>query len=112
MLNIEMDSLAKAYWNDMADQNPLHNPPIAHKYWPVHIWGHKVSSYLDMRIWDHILGGAQCAHWAQKGQLSFESIQKVNWQACKKAMSSLPIGRRHWIAKHVSGHAGVGTKIV
>ena len=36
----------------------------------------------------------------------------VNWQACEQAMKSLSIGRRHWIAKHVSGHAGVGTKMV
>ena len=36
----------------------------------------------------------------------------MNWQACKNAMKSLTIGRRHWIVKHVSGHAGVGVKMV
>ena len=111
-LNIEMDSLAKAYWYDMCNQQTSHNPPIAHEYWPVHIRGHKVSSHLDVKIRDHILGGAQCAHWEQKGRLMQESIQKVNWHTCEKAMSSLSIGKRHWIAKHISGHVGVGTKMV
>ena len=36
-LNIEMDSLAKVYWNDMVDLQHMHNPSIAYEYWPVHI---------------------------------------------------------------------------
>jgi len=35
--------------------------------------------------------------------------RNVNWVACEKAMKDLRIGRRHWVAKHVSGHCGVGT---
>ena len=34
-LNIEMDSLAKVYWNDMDDLQHAHNLPIAYEYWPV-----------------------------------------------------------------------------
>ena len=71
-----------------------------------------MSSHLDAKIRDHILGGAQCAHWEQKGRLTHESIQKVNWHTCEEAMSSLSIGKRYWIAKHISGHAGIGTKMV
>ena len=111
-LNIEMNSLAKAYWYDMCDQQPLHNSPIAHEYWPVCIRGHKVSSHLDAKIRDHILGGAQCARWEQKGRMTHNNMQKVNWHTCEKAMCSLSIGKWHWIAKHISGHAGVGTKMV
>jgi hypothetical protein len=47
-----------------------------------------------------------------KGRLMRESISRVNWHACEKAMKSLAIGRWHWIAKHVSGHVGVGVKMV
>ena len=36
----------------------------------------------------------------------------VNWEACEKAMKSLNLVRWHWVAKHVSGHAGVGAKMV
>ena len=107
-----MDSLAKVYWNDMVDLQHMHNPPIANEYWPVRIRGQKVSSHLDEKIREHILGNAQCSHWEKKGRLTNESIQQVNWQACEKAMRNLSLGRRHWIAKHVSGHAGVGTKMV
>jgi hypothetical protein len=111
-LNIEMDSLAKVYWNDMSDQFGCENSPITNEYWPVYIRDQKISSRLDERIREHILGGAQCDRWERKGRLTCKSIQTVNWQACKKAMESLSIGRRLWIAKHVSGHVGVGTKMV
>jgi hypothetical protein len=111
-LNIEMDSLAKVYWSDRCNQLPMDNPPITHEYWPTRIRGQKISSRLDECIREHILGGAQRDCWERKGRLTNDSIQQVNWLACEHAMKSLSIGRRHWIAKHVSGHAGVGIKMV
>ena len=107
-LNIEMDNLAKVYWNDMCNQHQVENFPITHEYWSVHIHGQKISSRLDECIHEHIVGRAQCDCWEQKGRLTNDSIARVNWQACEQAMKSLSIGRRHWIAKHVSGHVGVG----
>jgi hypothetical protein len=62
-LNIEMDSLAKVYWSDMCDQPQMENSPITHEYWLACIRGQKISSWLDERIREHILGGAQCDHW-------------------------------------------------
>jgi hypothetical protein len=108
-LNIEMDSLAKVFWNDMCESQ-AENMSIAGEYWPVYIEGEKIASKLDERIRDHILCQAQCDRWERKGRLTRESIARVNWQACEKAMRSLTIGRRLWIAKHVSGHAGVEKK--
>ena len=91
-LNIEMDSLAKVYWNDMVDLQHMHNPPITSEYWPVRIHGQKVSSHLDVKIREHILGNAQCLRGEKKGRLTNESIQQVNWQACEKAMQNLSLG--------------------
>jgi hypothetical protein len=110
-LNTEMDSLAKVFWNDMC-KSQAGNISIAGEYWPVYIEGEKIAAKLDERIRNHILGQAQCDRWEQKGRLMRESIARVNWQVCERAMRSLTIGRRLWIAKHVSGHAGVGTKMV
>jgi hypothetical protein len=107
-----MDSLAKVYWSDRCNQLPMDNPPITHEYWPTRIRGQKISSRLDECIREHILGGAQRDRWERKGRLTNDSIQQVNWLACEHAMKSLSIGRRHWIAKHVSGHVGVGIKMV
>jgi hypothetical protein len=36
MLNIEMDNLAKVYWNNMRDEQ-VGNCPITDEYWPVYI---------------------------------------------------------------------------
>ena len=110
-LNIEMDNLAKVYWNDVSEDQ-AENLSITDEYWPVRIQGEKISSRLDERIREHILGAAQCEWWERKGRLTRESISRVNWQACEKAMKSLAIRRRHWIVKHVSGHVGVGVKMV
>jgi hypothetical protein len=111
-LNIEMDSLAKVFWNDMHDTPPTANLPITNEYWPVYISGNKISSRLDARIREHVLGREQCERWVRKGRLTNASLQQVNWKACEQAMKSLSIGKRHWIAKHVSGHAGIGIKMV
>jgi hypothetical protein len=110
-LNIEMDNLAKVYWNELQEEQSA-NATITGEYWPVYIRGAKISSRLDEKIREHILGGAQCERWERKGRLTRESISRVNWRACEKAMKSLAIGRRHWVAKHVSGHVGVGVKMV
>jgi hypothetical protein len=107
-----MDSLAKVYWEDVFDHHLRENLHITHEYWPASIRGQKISSRLDECIRDHILGGKQCEHWERKGRMTNESIRQVNWKACEQAMQNLSIGRRHWIAKHVSGHAGVGIKMV
>jgi hypothetical protein len=106
-----MDNLAKVHWNDLRDDQ-AENFSISDEYWPVRIQGEKISSRLDERIREHILGATQCERWERKGRLTRESITRVNWQACEKAMKSLAIGRRHWIAKHVLGHVGVGVKMV
>jgi hypothetical protein len=110
-LNIEMDSLAKVYWNDMSEEK-AEGGDIANEFWPVSIRGEKVSSRLGERIREHILGQAQWERWERKGRLTREQIARVNWTACDQAMRSLTIGWRHWIAKHISGHAGVGVKMV
>jgi hypothetical protein len=102
MLNIEMDNLAKVYWNNISDHQ-VGNFSITDEYWPACIRGEKIASWLDERIWEHILGSAQCEHWERKGRLTRESISRVNWHACEKAMKSLAIERWNWIAKHVSG---------
>jgi hypothetical protein len=41
-LNVEMDSLAKVYWNDMGDEQTA-SRAITNEYWPVSIRGDKVS---------------------------------------------------------------------
>jgi hypothetical protein len=106
-----MDNLAKVYWNDRWEE-PAASLPVHDEYWPVCIQGTKISSRLDEHLREHILGQAQCERWEWKCRLTRESIAWVNWQACEQVMRSLSIGHRHWIPKHVSGHVGVGVKMV
>jgi hypothetical protein len=110
-LNVEMDLLAKAYRIDQSERHSAPTYLLADEYWVFRINGKKISSYLDECIRDHVLGGAQKDRWARKGKLTPSSVPFVNWTACGQAMESLKIGRRHWVAKQVSGHTGVGIKM-
>ena len=111
-LNVEMDALAKVYWEDESEKGYVENEAVQGEVWSVSIRGRKIRSCLDAEIREHILGEAQLNRWEEKGKLAVANRHKVNWLACEKAMKNLKIGRRHWIAKHVSGHAGVGVKKV
>jgi hypothetical protein len=67
---------------------------------------------LDSKIWESIHGFAMVECWVQKGWFTGDAYHDVNWEACKKVMKSLNLVCQHWVAKHVSGHAGVGVKMV
>ena len=105
-LNVEMDNLAKAFWEDQVEMAVVRNIVFPEEYWTFRIQGVKVSSRLDEKIRESIHGTAMMERWVRKRRFTGESYRHVNWEACEKAMKSLNLVRRHWIAKHVSGHAG------
>ena len=88
LLNVEMDLLAKLYWQEQFG-TPVVNLPLAHEFWTFCIHGMKVSSYLDRQIRNHINGGAQCDRWEWKGRLPPEAFTKIHWDACEQAMLDL-----------------------
>lgn len=52
--------------------------------------------------------GKECiAHWLKKGRFSHDT-GNIDWSATGSAMRSLPLGKRRWISKHVSGFCGTG----
>jgi len=107
-LNVEMDNFAKAYWAEKAPEGLSRNISLEGEYWPLQIQGNKVSGKADSTIYEYIHGGEMFRRWERKGRMTEDFSRKVNWVACKQAMKNLKIGRRHWVAKHVSGHCGVG----
>jgi hypothetical protein len=111
-LNVEMDALAKVYWEDESKKGYVENKAVQGEVWSVSIRGPRIRSCLDAEIQEHILGKAQLNRWEEKGKLAVANRHKVNWLACKKVMKNLKIGHKHWIAKHISGHAGVRVKKV
>jgi hypothetical protein len=112
MLNVEMDNLAKAYWVDQVGTAVVRNIVFPNEYWPFWIQGHKVSLQLGTKIWESIHGSAMEEHWLRKGCFVADTYHQVNWEACEKAMKSLNLVQWHWVAKHVSEHAGIGIKMV
>jgi len=68
-----------------------------------------VSGKADTLICEYIHGSEMFRRWKRKGRMTEDFSRKVNWTACETAMRSLKFERRHWVAKHVSGHCGVWT---
>ena len=108
---MEIDLLAKLYWQEQFGA-PVVNLLLEHEFWTFCIHGKKVSSYLNRQIRNHVNGGAQCKQWERKGQLLPETFTTIHWDACEQAMLKVSEGQWCWMAKHVSGHAGVGMKLL
>jgi hypothetical protein len=82
------------------------------KIWTLKIQGKKVTSRMSDQVVEHIYGEDNFWRWEANERMVVETYQKVNWDACGKAMEPLNISRRQWLTKHVAGHAGIGTRMV
>ena len=104
-----MDLLAKLYWQEQFGALVV-NLPLEHEF-GLSIFMAK-RSHLTWMDRSGIMLMAQCKRWERKGRLSPETFTTIHRDACEQTMLEVSEGRWHWIAKHVSGHAGVGVKLL
>jgi hypothetical protein len=100
-LNIQMDSDAKKHWLN------THNSESSqeHKIWgePWRVWtDKKVTSQLSRVLQDFCSSQPAAAYWRSKARVG-EQFDLVDWDAIGGAMKRVPMNRRTWISKHVSG---------
>lgn len=111
--NVEMDMIAKSYWHAMSPLGPFKNIRLGHALWPLFINGQKISSNADQAIYEHIHCEDMFQWWVRKGRMPLTDVcRQVNWKATSEAMKELKITPWHWIAKHISGHCGVNSKLM
>jgi hypothetical protein len=107
ILNIQMDNLAKAYWQEQAPKPQPDLQLLEGEYWPVFLNGRKTQSSLCTTIYEDIYRKKLSIHWHKHDRMTPDQFRLVNWEACEQAMRRLKISRRHWVAKHTEGMCGV-----
>lgn len=106
-LNVEIDSLAKAYWNETyASHQPFYDTSDGSWHFG---FGNRQFSHLDRKlVYESCHGPPLRDYWSQKKNLSATDIQSINWEVCEDALRRLGLFRRIWLAKMNTDTAPTG----
>jgi hypothetical protein len=106
-LNIEMDSLAKLYWEDsVGRQSRQHRIHDETNY--ISVRGHKICSSLSSSLYTACEGHKLRCYWSERKNIPANHISSINWHACEGAAKLLGLGLRFWKTKHLTGIFGTG----
>jgi hypothetical protein len=106
-LNVEMDSLAKVYWND---SNPLVLPfyPPSSYGWSIWVGARKLASWDRQSLYNHAQSTPILEHWSKLRNIPHHLIRSIDWEMCEHAIKLLDLTRSLWIPKWLAGFAPVG----
>ena len=104
-MNIKMDRRAKAF---LRDTQPLPNQRFTHGGWSFTIKGRRLTKYDKEDIYARIHDEDIQIYWMRKHNWEKKDFKAVNWVATKKAIKSLPMGKRRFVHKFATGHCAVG----
>jgi hypothetical protein len=107
-LNVEMDNLAKAYWQFTSGFTANPQQRIRGEDWTLWIGKKKIVGEFEPLVREHIGGKRIREYWEEKNRFPMGTIRNIDWEACNKAMKMLKISRRIWVSKHTCGFCGVG----
>jgi hypothetical protein len=106
-MNVDMDSLAKVYWNETySSAQPFY--PQSNYGWSLWIAQRKLSSWDRQALYDHAKATAILDHWSTRRNIPQNLIRSIDWDAGKKAIKQLGLNRALWIPKWLAGFAPVG----
>jgi hypothetical protein len=106
-LNVEMDSLAKVYWNETHEAvSPFYN----HSTHGWSLWwdDRKLSSWNRQNLYNHAKAPQILDHWSERRNLPKRLIHSIAWEACHDAVRKLGLNRSLWVPKWLAGFAPVG----
>ena len=110
-LNVEMDSNAKAHLQECTVRGDTYPADfrIGGAPWSLSIGdGVATSNRLQDRLQTHINSKPLFARWSDKGFLTPEQVEWIDWEAGQKALLSMTSSRQRWVSKHTTGMCGVG----
>jgi hypothetical protein len=106
-LNVEMDSLAKTYWNQMhAVVQPFY--PASQYGWSLWTGKRKLASWDRVGLYNHAQKTDILTHWSTRRRIPEHLISSINWEACEDAVKRLGLNRALWVPKWIAGYAPVG----
>ena len=71
----------------------------------------KISSKLDHNFKDHIHGGAMRRKLVDKGDVSSDGINFIDWKAIGATGKNRTAYERLWVAKFTSGFCGTASQL-
>ena len=101
-LNIEMDSLAKLFWEDSVGRQDRQHRIHGETHF-ISVRGNKIGSSLATGLYSACEGHKLKNYWQERKNIPAHRISSINWAACAGAARLLGIGLRFWKTKHVTG---------
>jgi len=110
-LNIRMDLQAKArrVLLETAEATTNWNAWLPGETWTASMTNEKLCKQPEDVIKDKISRQQMKLYWNKRQRIPAQHFDTIAWDAVGKAMKQIPITRRHWIVKHVSGLCGVNS---
>jgi hypothetical protein len=106
-LNVQMDTLAKTYWNETSSTvQPFY--PQADAGWNLWIQERKLSSWNRQFLYDHAMSPEILKHWSTRRRIPPQLIQSIDWEAGQQAIKQLGLNKALWVPKWLAGFAAVG----
>lgn len=106
-LNVEMDSLAKVYWNETHDTVTTFYPESTYG-WSLWIGTRKLANWDRQSLYNHANATDILEHWSQRRNIPRHLIRSIDWEAGQQAIKSLGLNRALWVPKWLAGFAPVG----
>jgi hypothetical protein len=98
--NIEMDSLAKLFWEDSNDRQDYQQRLLGETH-IISVRGTQICSSLAISLYSACEGHKLKQYWQERKNISASCILSINWAACAGAAQLLGISLRFWKTKHV-----------
>ena len=115
LLNIEMDTAAKDYWQCLQDSGHSMSPPIIQSHnegWSLWHGDSKIASPDYKTLYHIIQDPTTMTYWARHDRFPEDMMDEIDWEASGHGLTSLPTSRRRWVTKHASENCGVGATMV
>jgi hypothetical protein len=106
-LNVEMDGLAKVYWNETSSTTAPFYPSSTYA-WSLWTGRRKFSSWDRNALYNHAQSTAILHHWSERRNIPPNLIQSIDWEASQHAVKQLGLNYSLWIPKWLAGFAPVG----
>ncbi len=106
-MNVEMDSLAKVYWNETSSSVLPFYPPSTFG-WTLWTGTRKLASWDRQKLYNHARSGTILEHWSERRQIPPNLIQNIDWEAGQVAIKRLGLNKQLWIPRWLAGFARVG----
>jgi hypothetical protein len=106
-LNVEMDSLAKVYWNETKlSVLPFYTP--SSYGWSLWVGIRKLTSWNRQSLYNHARSTPILEHWSTRRNIPHRLISSIDWEAGAQAIKLLGLNRSLWVPKWLAGFAPVG----